>query len=117
MALFSVAPDVMRPTALTLNLVVAGFAVLQDRGQVALGLQKSLWHKQGMLRLSATDIFYTSPIRTTSTYDNFIDSSYQQSDLRIFTAAFTYRFGNSKVAAARRRAAGADDELRRAGEQ
>lgn len=96
---------------------VVGFAVLQNRGQVALGLQKSLWHKQGTLRLSATDIFYTTPIRTTSTYDNFSDSSYQRSDLRVFTAALTYRFGNSKVAAARRRAAGADDELRRAGEQ
>ena len=33
------------------------------------------------------------------------------------TVAFTYRFGNSKVAAARKRTAGAEEELRRAAGQ
>jgi hypothetical protein len=95
---------------------VAGFQLTQDRGQVAVGLQKSLWKKQGTLRLSVADVFYTTPIRATSTYDNLIERVYSRQDLRVATAALTYRFGNSKVAAARKRAAGADDELRRAGQ-
>jgi ferric enterobactin receptor len=96
---------------------VGGFQIIQQRGQVGAALQKSLFHKQGTLRLSATDIFYTTPLRVTSTYDNFMETFYQRQDQRVFTAAFTYRFGNSKVAAARKRAAGAEDEMRRAGGQ
>ena len=93
---------------------VGGFQVLQPRGQVGVGLQKSLWNKQGTLRLSATDIFYTTPLRVTSTYDDFSETFRQRQDMRVFTAAFTYRFGNGKVAATRKRAAGAEEELRRA---
>jgi hypothetical protein len=93
---------------------VVGFQLTQDRGQVAIGLQKGLWKKQATLRLNVADIFYTTPIRATSTYDNFIASFYQRQDVRVATVALTYRFGNGKVAAARKRAAGADEELRRA---
>ena len=90
---------------------------IQRLGQVALGLQRSLWGKQGTLRLSLADIFYTTPLRVTTTYDNFTEFRYTRQDSRVFTAALTYRFGNGKVASARRRAAGAEDELRRAGGQ
>ena len=96
---------------------VYGFQRIQPRGQVAAGVQKSLWHKQGTFRLNVADIFYTTPIRATSTYDNFTETFYSRLDTRIVTAALTYRFGNSKVAAARRRAAGAEEELRRAAGQ
>lgn len=94
-----------------------GFQRLQPRGQVAAGLQKSLWHKQGSFRLNVADIFYTTPIRATSTYGNFTETFYSRLDTRIVTAALTYRFGNSKVAAARRRSAGAEEEIRRAAGQ
>jgi ferric enterobactin receptor len=96
---------------------VYGFQRIQPRGQVAAGVQKSLWHKQGTFRLNVADIFYTTPVRATSTYDNFTETFYSRLDTRIVTAALTYRFGNSKVAAARRRAAGAEEELRRAAGQ
>ncbi|MBD2767953.1 TonB-dependent receptor [Hymenobacter sp. BT664] len=96
---------------------VEGFQLTQARGQVAAGLQKNVWGKQGTLRVNVADIFYTTPIRATSTYDNFTETFYRGLDNRVVTAAFTYRFGNSKVAAARKRAAGADDELRRAAGQ
>lgn len=96
---------------------VYGYQVIRGRGQVAAGVQKSLWNKQGTFRLNVADIFYTTPNRATSTYDNFTETYYSRLDTRIVTAALTYRFGNSKVAAARRRAAGADEELRRAAGQ
>jgi ferric enterobactin receptor len=94
-----------------------GFQIIQARGQVSAGLQKSLWNKQGTFRLNVADIFYTTPNRATSTFDNFTETYYSRLDTRIVTAALTYRFGNNKVAAARRRAAGADEELRRAAGQ
>jgi hypothetical protein len=93
---------------------VGGFQVLQNRGQVGAAVQKIFWNKQATFRLGATDIFYTTPLRVTSTYDNFTETFYQRQDQRVVTAAFTYRFGNSKVAAARKRTAGAEEELRRA---
>ena len=93
---------------------VGGFQRLQARGQVAAGLKKSFWHDQATLRLTMSDIFYTTPLRVTSTYVNFSEYFRTRQDLRVGTLAFTYRFGNGKVAAARRRAAGADEELRRA---
>jgi ferric enterobactin receptor len=96
---------------------VYGFQRIRPRGQVAAGLQKSLWQKQATFRLNVADIFYTTPLRATSTYDNFTETFYSRLDTRIITAALTYRFGNSKVAAARRRTAGAEEELRRAAGQ
>ncbi|MCI1187471.1 TonB-dependent receptor [Hymenobacter sp. DH14] len=92
-----------------------GFEKSTGRGQVGAGLLKSFWNKQGSLRFGATDIFYTSPARFTSTFVNFRETFYKREDLRVVTGTFTYRFGNGKVAAARKRAAGAEDELRRAG--
>lgn len=94
-----------------------GFERSTARGQVGAGLLKNFWNKQGSLRLSATDIFYTSPVSATSTFVNFRETFARREDLRVATATFTYRFGNSKVAATRKRATGAEDELRRANGQ
>ncbi|RZK62753.1 MAG: hypothetical protein EOO59_01690 [Hymenobacter sp.] len=94
---------------------VFNFQNISARGQLTAGVQKSIWHKQGTLRLTVTDLLYTLPVRVTSTYNTFSDSYYQRQDTRVGTLALTYRFGNGKVAGARKRAAGAEDELRRAG--
>ena len=92
-----------------------GFEYIRPRGQLSAGIKKSCLQQRGTLSLNAADILYTTPIRTTSTYSNFVETFYSRQDTRIVTAAFAYRFGNGKVAAARKRAAGAEDELRRAG--
>lgn len=94
---------------------VYGFETLRPRGQVAAGVQKSLWAKQATLRLSAADIFYTLPFHSSSTYANFSESYFLRRDSRVLTLAFTYRFGRATVAGARKRATGAEEELRRAG--
>ena len=92
-----------------------GFERISPRGQLSAGLQKSLFNRQGTLRLNAADILYTTPFRATSTYRSFAETFYTRQDSRVVTAAFTYRFGSGKVAAARKRSVGAEDELRRAG--
>ncbi|MCC2545036.1 TonB-dependent receptor [Hymenobacter sp. BT175] len=84
-------------------------------GQLALGVQKSLWNRKGNLKLNVTDVFYTGAVRATSTYSNYVERFYQRGDFRVATLAFSYRFGNEKVAPTRRRQSGAEDEKRRAG--
>ena len=96
---------------------ISGFEAIRDYGQVAAGLQKSLWGKQGTLRLNVADIFYTQPVEDTSTYTNYVETFWRRQDTRVATVAFTYRFGNAKVAAARKRATGAEEELHRAAGQ
>jgi ferric enterobactin receptor len=96
---------------------VSNYEETRPLGQVAAGLQRGLWNKQGSLRLTFADIFYTTPQYVTTSYANFTEYRLVRQDSRVVTAAFTYRFGNSKVASARRRAAGAEDELRRASGQ
>ncbi|GAB2967804.1 outer membrane beta-barrel family protein [Hymenobacter coalescens] len=93
---------------------VYGFFNVRPRGQVALGLQKSLWDRKGTLKLNASDLLYTSVTRARSTYDNYQENFYQRGDSRVVTLSFSYRFGNDKVAAAKRRLGGAEDEKRRA---
>jgi hypothetical protein len=91
-----------------------GFERARARGQLLLGLQRSFWAKQATLRLNVADVLYTAPIRSTSVYDGFTEGFRLRQDTRVATVAFTYRFGSSQVTAARKRAAGAEDELRRA---
>jgi hypothetical protein len=91
-----------------------GFQDLRPVGQVAAGVQKSFLAKKATFRFNVTDIFYTTPVRVTSTYDNFVETFRLAQDSRVATLAFTYRFGNEKLPPTRRRQSGAEDEKRRA---
>jgi outer membrane receptor protein involved in Fe transport len=91
-----------------------GFLRVRPNGQVTLGVQKSVWERKGNIKLSVADLFYTDRVRAVSTYDNYVERFYQRRDSRLVTLAFTYRFGNDKVAPTRRRQGGAEDEKRRA---
>ncbi|WP_234997534.1 outer membrane beta-barrel protein [Hymenobacter roseosalivarius] len=91
-----------------------GFQDLRAFGQVTAGVQKSLWTQKASLRFNVADIFYTTPQRVTAIYDNFAETFRSAQDSRVATLAFTYRFGNDKLAPIRRRQSGAEDEKRRA---
>ncbi|RPD48655.1 TonB-dependent receptor [Hymenobacter sediminis] len=88
------------------------FQDIRSFGQVGLGVQKSVG--KATLRLNATDIFYTTPLRVTSRYQVLEETYRSAQDTRVVTASLSYRFGNEKVVAAKRRATGAEDEKRRA---
>ncbi|GGF18082.1 outer membrane beta-barrel protein [Hymenobacter cavernae] len=94
---------------------VYGFLVQRPLGEVSAGVQKSLWNRKANLKLNVADIFFTQRTYATSTYDNYVERFYQRRDTRMATLAFTYRFGNEKVAPTKRRQSGAEDEKRRAG--
>lgn len=92
-----------------------GFLDVRPQGQVAAGVQKSLWQRKATLKLNASDIFYNQKTRATSSYANYVEQFYQRGDSRVVTLSLTYRLGNDKLAPVRRRATGAEDEKRRAG--
>ncbi|MFD2784417.1 TonB-dependent receptor [Hymenobacter rubripertinctus] len=90
-----------------------GYQLVRAFAQVGAGVQKSVG--PATFRLNAADVFYTLPMRVSARYQPLAESYRTAQDSRIITASFTYRFGNAKVAAARRAKSGAEDEKRRAG--
>jgi ferric enterobactin receptor len=90
------------------------FERLRARGQLTIGVQKLMWAQKLAVKLNATDILYTSPVRSTYIFTNFRDSLYNGLDSRVITISLTYRFGNEKLPPTRRRQSGAEDEKRRA---
>jgi ferric enterobactin receptor len=91
------------------------FFLGRGQGQVSVGVQKGLWHNKATVKLNATDIFFTNKSRATVAFDNYGERFFQRYESRVVTLALSYRFGNDKVAAGKRRGGGAEDEKRRAG--
>lgn len=84
-------------------------------GGVNVSLQKAIMHKKLSMKISANDIFYNSPIKGSSNFDNYHEDYYVKRDTRTIMLAFTYRFGNSSLSPSRRRTGGAEEEKQRAG--
>jgi ferric enterobactin receptor len=94
---------------------IYAFLLQKALGEFAVGVQKSLWDRKGTLKLSVADLFYTQREYNTTTYNNYEERLNVRRDTRMGTLSFSYRFGNDKVAPARRCAGGAEEEKRRAG--
>lgn len=93
------------------------FQVVRSFGQASVGVQKSLLEGRATLRLNATDLLYTAPVRSTSRFAVLTENQRISQDTRVATVSFNYRFGSNEVAPARKRATGAEDEKRRAAGQ
>lgn len=93
---------------------VYGFMKVRPVGQIAVGVQKTVFKNKGTLRLNVSDVFYTQVSRATITFADYIETFRVRRETRVATISFTYRFGNNKVAAARRRTSGAEPERQRA---
>lgn len=81
---------------------------------LTLGLQKQLLEKKASLRLSVSDLFYTTKTDAFTSLTGYAEQFYQARDTRVATLSFNYRFGGSQTANTRR-AGAADEEKRRAG--
>ena len=81
---------------------------------LTVGVQKQLLDKKASLRLSVSDIFYTTKVDAFTLLSGYGEQFYQSRDTRVGTLSFSYRFGRSQVASSRRTGA-ADEEKRRAG--
>jgi hypothetical protein len=89
--------------------------VTDPQWALAAGIQKTVLKSKGTLRFNVTDIFWTNLPKAVITYDNYVEKWHAVRETRVASVTFTYRFGNSKVQAARRRATGSEEERQRAG--
>ncbi|MGX5819776.1 TonB-dependent receptor domain-containing protein [Chitinophaga lutea] len=79
------------------------------------GVQKSVLKKKGTLKVNVNDIFANTRFRGTAEYGNVYLYVNNRWSNRTINLSFSYRFGNSKVEAARERKSGSEEESRRAG--
>lgn len=93
----------------------AGFMVFEPRWGLAAGVQKSILQNKGTIRFNISDIFWTNLPQAVITYDNYIEKWKAYRETRVANLTFTYRFGNNKVQAARRRTTASEEERQRAG--
>jgi hypothetical protein len=82
---------------------------------IGAGIQKLIMKNKGTLRFNMTDIFWTNLPKAVITYNNYIEKWHAYRETRVVNLTVTYRFGNSKVQAARRRTTGSEEERQRAG--
>ena len=93
-----------------------GYSKSEPQWGVAVGVQKNILKGKGTVRLNVSDIFWTNLPKATITYQGrYVENWHAKRETRVANLGFTYRFGNNKVQAARRRTTGSEEEARRAG--
>lgn len=92
-----------------------GFMVLDPQWGIAAGVQKTIMKNKGTLRFNITDIFWTNLPKAVITYNDYIEKWHAYRESRVANLTFSYRFGNNKVQAARRRTTASEEERQRAG--
>ncbi|MBY0245231.1 MAG: TonB-dependent receptor [Sphingobacteriaceae bacterium] len=90
--------------------LVYGTLSLKSRQSIDAGLNKSLWKKSATLKVTLNDVFNTLEQNLDSSYPGLSYSLHQKRNTQMIRVAFTYRFGNKDVKAARRRSNGSDSE-------
>ena len=93
----------------------AGYMRLQPQWGLSLGGQKTVLKGKGTVRLNFTDIFWTNLPKARVTYEGrYVENWHAFRETRTGNLTFTYRFGNNKVQAARKRATASEEERQRA---
>lgn len=85
----------------------------KSQGGVDVGIQKQLMQKKATLKITATDIFHTSPWTATSDFGGLYIKGGGSWESQTFRMSFTYRFGSNQVKAARQRQTGLESEAKR----
>ncbi len=85
-----------------------------SQGALDIGVEKKLWDKKASVKVTLTDVFRTNSWRSIADLNKGLYmkgfNTWESHQLRI---NFSYRFGNSKVKAARNRKTGIEDEKNR----
>jgi hypothetical protein len=89
--------------------------VLEPTGQVSIGLSKQILKNAGSLRLSFRDIFWTQNMAGLTDFQFVEEYFHLQRDTRVFTLAFSWRFGKAMKQTARRNTGAAGDIMERVG--
>lgn len=94
---------------------IYGFLDVEPLWMASIGVQKQFWERKGSVKLNLSDAFYTGKVRATTELTGYTERFYQVRDSRVLNLNFTYRFGKSQVAPARKRTGGAEEEKQRVG--
>ncbi|RYY41604.1 MAG: TonB-dependent receptor [Chitinophagaceae bacterium] len=93
-----------------------GYSMNRAQTNISAGIQKTVLQSKGTVRLNVTDIFRSNYPGSTVTYPGrYVEVWHAVRDTRVATLSFTWRFGNSKVQAARKRTTASEEERERAG--
>ncbi len=82
-------------------------------GSINIGASKSLLNKQATLKFGITDVLNTQRWQQTANTANLNMLTYRKWESRNVFVSFSYRFGNSKIKAARERSNSNDGEISR----
>jgi iron complex outermembrane receptor protein len=69
--------------------------LLYPTGQLSVGVSKPILKKKATLKFTARDIFYTNAMEGLTQFPGATEYFILRRDSRVFTLAFTYRFGKS----------------------
>lgn len=83
------------------------------QGGVDVGLQKQLFKDNATLKISATDIFHTSPWTAENNFGGLYIKGGGSWESQTFRLSFSWRFGNKQVSASRQRQTGLESESKR----
>jgi iron complex outermembrane receptor protein len=86
--------------------------VLDPAGQLSAGVAIPVLKKQGTLRLTVRDIFWTNWMEGVTDFQNAEEYFKLRRDSRVFNAAFSYRFGKA-YKSTKRNSGAATDEMQR----
>ena len=95
---------------------IDGLTVSDPMYFLTLGGQKTIMQGKGTLRMNFRDPFHWQKFSGYTKYSDVDVKIYNKWNNRSLTVSFSYRFGKSTVAQARRRTTGATDEESRAGQ-
>ncbi len=85
----------------------------KPQGGVDVGLQKQLLKQQATLKISITDIFFTSPWNATNNFGGLFIDGGGKWESRTTRLSFSWRFGSSQIKNSRDRKTGLESEAKR----
>ncbi len=85
----------------------------KSQGGVDVGLQKLILKKKATVKVSATDIFHTTPWTAISDFGGLYLRGSGQWESRTLRINFSYRFGSNQIKSSRDRKTGLDSESKR----
>jgi iron complex outermembrane recepter protein len=85
----------------------------KPQGGVDVGVQKQVLKKQATIKISATDIFFTSPWSATNDFGGLYIRGGGNWESRTFRLTFSWRFGSNQIKNSRDRKTGLESEAKR----
>jgi hypothetical protein len=89
---------------------IEGQMRMRSMGSINLGVRKKMLDGKGTLSLNINDIFWTQKFRGDFKFNDIDVKVVSKWESRVARINFSYRFGNTKVQAARQRQTGLEDE-------